>query len=201
MVYCHNEMLMYVVLGYGADGDGARQRVGQTSSGWSDRRTQKTDAEVRAWLFFQHVPLLLCQLHNFYFSLGLRTCHCSNQTAWRKANLASKLSIDNMEKQALLNGTDSAVRQRWADSQCSLVERSNCVVSLWTLGVELVLSKPLCVPPIKSLFFILLFLQLLSGIWLKKAWPRQQAVSQRISWASAEWWRSKFNKVRTLQQH
>lgn len=36
----------------------------------------------------------------------------SNQTAWRKANLASKLSIDNMEKQALLNGADSAVRQR-----------------------------------------------------------------------------------------
>ncbi|KAG7241826.1 hypothetical protein INR49_024796 [Caranx melampygus] len=36
----------------------------------------------------------------------------SNQTAWRKANLASKLSIDNMEKQALLNGSDSTVRQR-----------------------------------------------------------------------------------------
>ncbi|XP_008277781.1 vesicle transport protein SEC20 [Stegastes partitus] len=36
----------------------------------------------------------------------------SNQTAWRKANLASKLSIDNMEKQALLSGSDSAVRQR-----------------------------------------------------------------------------------------
>ncbi|XP_033830374.1 vesicle transport protein SEC20-like [Periophthalmus magnuspinnatus] len=43
-------------------------------------------------------------------------CHrkqmLSNQTAWRKANLASKLSIDNMEKQSLLNGGDSAVRQR-----------------------------------------------------------------------------------------
>ncbi|XP_029956778.1 vesicle transport protein SEC20 [Salarias fasciatus] len=36
----------------------------------------------------------------------------SNQTAWRKANLASKLSIDNMEKQELLKGADSAVRQR-----------------------------------------------------------------------------------------
>ncbi|XP_013870137.1 vesicle transport protein SEC20 [Austrofundulus limnaeus] len=36
----------------------------------------------------------------------------SNQTAWRKANLASKMSIDNMEKQALLNGADSTVRQR-----------------------------------------------------------------------------------------
>lgn len=40
----------------------------------------------------------------------------SNQTTWRKSNLASKLSIDNMEKQALLNGADSGARQRWGDS-------------------------------------------------------------------------------------
>ncbi|KAM8733421.1 vesicle transport protein SEC20 [Acanthopagrus schlegelii] len=43
---------------------------------------------------------------------GHRKQMLSNQTVWRKANLASKLSIDNMEKQALLNGADSAVRQR-----------------------------------------------------------------------------------------
>nr|XP_046262387.1 vesicle transport protein SEC20 [Scatophagus argus] len=43
---------------------------------------------------------------------GHRKQMLSNQTAWRKANLTSKLSIDNMEKQALLNGTNSAVRQR-----------------------------------------------------------------------------------------
>lgn len=43
---------------------------------------------------------------------GHRKQMLSNQTGWRKANLASKLSIDNMEKQALLNGRDSAVRQR-----------------------------------------------------------------------------------------
>ncbi|KAL7394898.1 hypothetical protein ABVT39_006734 [Epinephelus coioides] len=43
---------------------------------------------------------------------GHRKQMLSNQTGWRKANLASKLSIDNMEKQALLNGGDSAVRQR-----------------------------------------------------------------------------------------
>ncbi|CAM9194173.1 unnamed protein product [Lampetra planeri] len=43
---------------------------------------------------------------------GHRKQMLSNQTAWRKANLASKLSIDNMEKQALLNGADSSVRQR-----------------------------------------------------------------------------------------
>ncbi|MED6248551.1 Vesicle transport protein S20, partial [Ataeniobius toweri] len=40
---------------------------------------------------------------------GHRKQMLSNQTAWRKANLAGKLSIDKMEKQALLNG---AVRQR-----------------------------------------------------------------------------------------
>ncbi|XP_032383642.1 vesicle transport protein SEC20 [Etheostoma spectabile] len=43
---------------------------------------------------------------------GHRKQMLSNQTGWRKANLASKLSVDNMEKQALLNGADSAVRQR-----------------------------------------------------------------------------------------
>lgn len=50
----------------------------------------------------------------FFFGVGggCNGCFCSNQTVWRKANLASKLSIDSMEKQALLNGADSAVRQR-----------------------------------------------------------------------------------------
>ncbi|XP_057706718.1 vesicle transport protein SEC20 [Corythoichthys intestinalis] len=43
---------------------------------------------------------------------GHRKQMLSNQTAWRKSNLASKLSIDNMEKQALLNGADSGARQR-----------------------------------------------------------------------------------------
>ncbi|KAM9377700.1 vesicle transport protein SEC20-like [Pholidichthys leucotaenia] len=43
---------------------------------------------------------------------GHRKQMLSNQTAWRKANLASKLSIDSMEKQALLNGDNGAVRQR-----------------------------------------------------------------------------------------
>ncbi|KAM9850374.1 vesicle transport protein SEC20 [Aulostomus maculatus] len=43
---------------------------------------------------------------------GHRKQMLSNQTAWRKANLASKLSIDNMEKKELLNGGNDAVRQR-----------------------------------------------------------------------------------------
>ncbi|XP_061104741.1 vesicle transport protein SEC20 [Conger conger] len=36
----------------------------------------------------------------------------SNQTAWRKANLACKLSIDRVEKDELLMGGDGSVRQR-----------------------------------------------------------------------------------------
>ncbi|XP_058271460.1 vesicle transport protein SEC20 isoform X1 [Hemibagrus wyckioides] len=36
----------------------------------------------------------------------------SNQTAWRKANLACKLAIDNLEKDELLHGGDTSVRQR-----------------------------------------------------------------------------------------
>ncbi|XP_034037456.1 vesicle transport protein SEC20-like [Thalassophryne amazonica] len=43
---------------------------------------------------------------------GHRKQMLSNQTAWRKSNLACKLSIDNMEKQALLNNANSDVRQR-----------------------------------------------------------------------------------------
>ncbi|XP_077465645.1 vesicle transport protein SEC20 [Stigmatopora argus] len=48
---------------------------------------------------------------------GHRKQMLSNQTAWRKSNLASKLSIDNMEKQELLNGADSGARQRKASKQ------------------------------------------------------------------------------------
>lgn len=43
---------------------------------------------------------------------GHRKQMLSNQTVWRKANLASKLSIDNMEKQSLLSGADSTLRNR-----------------------------------------------------------------------------------------
>ncbi|XP_037531883.1 vesicle transport protein SEC20 isoform X2 [Nematolebias whitei] len=48
---------------------------------------------------------------------GHRKQMLSNQTAWRKANLASKMSIDNMEKQALLNEADGSVRQRKAPKE------------------------------------------------------------------------------------
>ncbi|XP_023869080.1 vesicle transport protein SEC20 isoform X2 [Salvelinus sp. IW2-2015] len=52
-----------------------------------------------------------------------RRQNLSNQTAWRKANLACKLSIDNLEKDQLLNGGDSTVRQRKATKE-SLVQTS-----------------------------------------------------------------------------
>ncbi|XP_029504822.1 vesicle transport protein SEC20 isoform X3 [Oncorhynchus nerka] len=53
----------------------------------------------------------------------LRYSLYSNQTAWRKANLACKLSIDNLEKDELLYGGDSTVRQRKATKE-SLVQTS-----------------------------------------------------------------------------
>ncbi|XP_056146895.1 vesicle transport protein SEC20 [Lampris incognitus] len=43
---------------------------------------------------------------------GHRKQMLGNQTAWRKANLSSKLSIDNLEKEALLHGGDSDLRKR-----------------------------------------------------------------------------------------
>lgn len=49
----------------------------------------------------------------------------SNQTAWRKANLACKMAIDNMEKDELLHtGESSTIRQRKA-TKVSLVQTSS----------------------------------------------------------------------------
>lgn len=101
--------------GFRADGNGAGQRVKQADYSQSGRGTQKADAQVmschwEAEAFFlitasdakKNVKCVILKFH----------CFCSNQTSWRKANLASKLSIDNMEKQELLDGPDGAVRQR-----------------------------------------------------------------------------------------
>ncbi|XP_052393514.1 vesicle transport protein SEC20 [Carassius gibelio] len=54
---------------------------------------------------------------------GHRKQMLSNQTAWRKANLACKMAIDNLEKDELLQGGDS-VRQRKATKE-SLVQTSS----------------------------------------------------------------------------
>ncbi|XP_043925049.1 vesicle transport protein SEC20 [Protopterus annectens] len=49
----------------------------------------------------------------------------SNQTAWRKANLACKLTIDNSEKEELLQGAES-LRQRKTTKE-NLVEMSSSI--------------------------------------------------------------------------
>uniref|UniRef100_A0A672T8K3 BCL2 interacting protein 1 n=1 Tax=Sinocyclocheilus grahami TaxID=75366 RepID=A0A672T8K3_SINGR len=54
---------------------------------------------------------------------GHRKQMLSNQMAWRKANLACKLTIDNLEKDELLQGGDS-VRQRKATKE-SLAQTSS----------------------------------------------------------------------------
>ncbi|XP_026995700.1 vesicle transport protein SEC20 isoform X2 [Tachysurus fulvidraco] len=55
-------------------------------------------------------------------------CHrkqmLSNQKAWRKANLACKLAIDNLEKDELLHSGEMSVRQRKATKE-NLVETSS----------------------------------------------------------------------------
>ncbi|KFO91224.1 Vesicle transport protein SEC20, partial [Buceros rhinoceros silvestris] len=45
----------------------------------------------------------------------------SNQAAWRKANLACKIAIDNSEKDQLLQGRDS-LRQSLAESASNITE-------------------------------------------------------------------------------
>ncbi|XP_034034018.1 vesicle transport protein SEC20 isoform X2 [Thalassophryne amazonica] len=49
----------------------------------------------------------------------------SNQTAWRKANLACKLAIDNMEKDELLRGGESLNARHRKATKESLVETSS----------------------------------------------------------------------------
>ncbi|CAG5992191.1 vesicle transport protein SEC20-like [Menidia menidia] len=58
----------------------------------------------------------------------------SNQTAWRKANLASKLSVDKMEKQALLSGADDAVRQRKMTKEGLAQTSSNITENLMSIS-------------------------------------------------------------------
>ncbi|KAF7696922.1 hypothetical protein HF521_005340 [Silurus meridionalis] len=57
----------------------------------------------------------------------------SNQTAWRKANLACKLAIDNLEKDELLHGADS-VRQRQATKESMVETSSNITESLMSIS-------------------------------------------------------------------
>ncbi|KAL0994722.1 hypothetical protein UPYG_G00126290 [Umbra pygmaea] len=58
----------------------------------------------------------------------------SNQTAWRKANLACKLSIDNMEKDELLYGGDSTVKQRKVTKESIVQTSSDITESLMSIS-------------------------------------------------------------------
>lgn len=59
----------------------------------------------------------------------------SNQTAWRKANVACKLSIDNMEKDELLcGGENHNTRQRKATKESLVETSSNITESLMSIS-------------------------------------------------------------------
>ncbi|KAJ8266792.1 hypothetical protein GJAV_G00134740 [Gymnothorax javanicus] len=58
----------------------------------------------------------------------------SNQTAWRKANLACKLSIDRVEKDELLHGGDYAVRQRKTTKESLAQTSSDITESLMNIS-------------------------------------------------------------------
>ncbi|XP_048885465.1 vesicle transport protein SEC20-like [Brienomyrus brachyistius] len=65
-------------------------------------------------------------------------CHrkqmLSNQTAWRKANLACKLSIDNIEKDELFQGGDASVRQRKTTKESLAQTTSDITESLMNIS-------------------------------------------------------------------
>ncbi|XP_066573133.1 vesicle transport protein SEC20 [Amia ocellicauda] len=58
----------------------------------------------------------------------------SNQTAWRKANLSCKLAIDYLEKDELLQGGDSSVRQRKTTKESLAQSTSGITESLMSIS-------------------------------------------------------------------
>ncbi|XP_047462659.1 vesicle transport protein SEC20 [Mugil cephalus] len=58
----------------------------------------------------------------------------SNQTAWRKANLACKLAIDKTEKDELLHGENQVTRQRKVTKENLVESSSNITESLMSLS-------------------------------------------------------------------
>ncbi|XP_061595532.1 vesicle transport protein SEC20 [Cololabis saira] len=66
---------------------------------------------------------------------GQRRQMLSNQTAWRKANLACKLAIDNQEKEELLcGGENQGTRQRKATKESLVDTSSNITESLMSIS-------------------------------------------------------------------
>ncbi|KAL7868281.1 hypothetical protein SRHO_G00096650 [Serrasalmus rhombeus] len=58
----------------------------------------------------------------------------SNQTAWRKANLASNLAIDKLEKEELLNDGDTTARQRKLTKESLAQTSSDITESLMSIS-------------------------------------------------------------------
>eukprot|EP00062_Callorhinchus_milii_P020643 gi/632976521/ref/XP_007904841.1/ PREDICTED: vesicle transport protein SEC20 [Callorhinchus milii] len=58
----------------------------------------------------------------------------SNQTTWRKANLACKLAIDNSEKDELLHAGDSSLRQRKMTKEGLVQTASSITESLMSIS-------------------------------------------------------------------
>lgn len=58
----------------------------------------------------------------------------SNQTAWRKANLACKLSIDNVERDELFHGGETSVRSRKATKESLVQSSSDITESLMSIS-------------------------------------------------------------------
>ncbi|XP_064181410.1 vesicle transport protein SEC20-like isoform X1 [Anguilla rostrata] len=65
---------------------------------------------------------------------GHRRQMLSNQTAWRKANLACKLSMDNQEKEELIHGGDSPLRQRKMTKESLAQSSSDITESLMSIS-------------------------------------------------------------------
>ncbi|XP_060771220.1 vesicle transport protein SEC20 isoform X1 [Neoarius graeffei] len=65
---------------------------------------------------------------------GHRKQMLSNQTAWRKANLASNLMIDRLEKEDLLSVGDTTVRQRKVTKESLVQTSSDITESLMSIS-------------------------------------------------------------------
>ncbi|KAK2891311.1 hypothetical protein QQF64_034725 [Cirrhinus molitorella] len=65
---------------------------------------------------------------------GHRKQMLSNQTAWRKANLSCKLSIDKLEKEDLLNSEDMSIRHRKMTKESLAQSSSDITESLMSIS-------------------------------------------------------------------
>lgn len=78
-------------------------------------------------------------------SVLFSSVNSSNQTAWRKANLACKLAIDNMEKDELLHGGENqCTRQRFVQFRRSTAVNDDSVCFIFVQALNHSDKFPLC---------------------------------------------------------